>query len=127
MKRRYFRLDSRYGVRDRGERTRPNRKPEAQHLENPFLTGQYELVEQGGEQQVGEDVEQGPKYERVELRPDDIVNSGDLLEVELDLEAKNDYEYVLLEDMKPAGCEPVEVRSGEHSGLGLVFQHGVAG
>ena len=88
-------------------------------IENPFLTGRYELVEQGEEQVIGEDTEQGPTYARVELRPDDVVSSGDLLEVELDLEAKNDYEYVLFEDMKPAGCEPVELRSGEHSGLGV--------
>jgi alpha-2-macroglobulin len=32
--------------------------------------------------------------------------------VELVVDSKNDYEYILLEDMKPAGFEPVEVRSG---------------
>ena len=37
---------------------------------------------------------------------------GDLIEVELLLESKNDYEYVVFEDMKAAGFEPVEVRSG---------------
>ena len=42
----------------------------------------------------------------------DTVKSGDLLEVELTIDAKNDYEYILFEDMKAAGCEPVEVRSG---------------
>jgi uncharacterized protein YfaS (alpha-2-macroglobulin family) len=40
------------------------------------------------------------------------IRSGDLIEVELTIESKNDYEYLLFEDMKPAGCEPVEVRSG---------------
>ena len=53
------------------------------------------------------------------LQPGELLNSGDLLEVELGLEAKNDYDYVLFEDIKPAGCEPVEVRSGEHAGQGL--------
>ena len=34
------------------------------------------------------------------------------MEVELTLESKNDYEYLLFEDMKPAGFEPDDVRSG---------------
>ena len=38
------------------------------------------------------------------------------------LDAKNDYEYVVFEDMKPAGCEPVEVRSGPGEGAG-VYSH----
>src|SRR5690606_35696503 len=33
-------------------------------------------------------------------------------EIELVVDSKNDYEYILLEDMKAAGFEPVEVRSG---------------
>ena len=86
---------------------------------NPFLTGRYELLEQGGETVNGEDTVQGPRYERIELRPGELLNSGDLLEVELGLEAQNDYDYVLFEDMKPAGCEPVEQRSGAHQGLGV--------
>jgi uncharacterized protein YfaS (alpha-2-macroglobulin family) len=32
--------------------------------------------------------------------------------VELEIESKNDYEYLVFEDMKAAGFEPVEVRSG---------------
>ena len=40
------------------------------------------------------------------------LKSGDLLEIELLLESKNDYDYLAFEDMKPAGCEPVAVRSG---------------
>ena len=39
--------------------------------------------------------------------------------MELVLDAKNDYEYVVFEDMKPAGFEPVEVRSGEGEGAGV--------
>ena len=34
------------------------------------------------------------------------------MEVELEIDSKNDYEYLLFEDMKAAGFEPVEVRSG---------------
>jgi uncharacterized protein YfaS (alpha-2-macroglobulin family) len=40
------------------------------------------------------------------------LKSGDLVEVELTIESKNDYEYLVFEDMKPAGFEPMLVRSG---------------
>ncbi|MEI6969930.1 MAG: MG2 domain-containing protein [bacterium] len=52
------------------------------------------------------------KYERRELKMLDTLKSGDLVEIELEIESKNDYEYVIFEDMKAAGFEPVEVRSG---------------
>ena len=52
------------------------------------------------------------KYKRVPLQSWDQVNSGDLIEIELEIDSKNDYEYVVFEDMKAAGCEPVELRSG---------------
>ncbi|MCX7049435.1 MAG: MG2 domain-containing protein [Candidatus Sumerlaeota bacterium] len=52
------------------------------------------------------------KYERILIKSDDTLKSGDLMEIELVIESKNDYEYLVFEDMKAAGCEPVEVRSG---------------
>jgi uncharacterized protein YfaS (alpha-2-macroglobulin family) len=52
------------------------------------------------------------KYRRTELENLDTLQSGDLVEVELEIESKNDYEYLVFEDMKAAGFEPVEVRSG---------------
>jgi uncharacterized protein YfaS (alpha-2-macroglobulin family) len=52
------------------------------------------------------------KYRRIPLDNLDRVTSGDLLEIELIVESKNDYEYILLEDMKAAGCEPVTLQSG---------------
>ena len=52
------------------------------------------------------------KYERRQLPNMALLKSGDLVEVELEIESKNDYEYIVLEDMKAAGFEPVEVRSG---------------
>jgi alpha-2-macroglobulin len=52
------------------------------------------------------------KYDRTEIENLDSVTSGDLVEIELIVESKNDYEYILLEDMKAAGCEPVSVQSG---------------
>jgi hypothetical protein len=58
-------------------------------------------------------------YEREELASGARLRSGDLVEVELIIDAKNDYEYLVFEDMKPAGCEPVEVRSGPGGGVGV--------
>jgi len=52
------------------------------------------------------------KYEREELSNLAMLTSGDLVEIELEIASKNDYEYLVFEDMKPAGFEPVEVRSG---------------
>ncbi|HZU36873.1 MAG TPA: hypothetical protein VFA18_13220, partial [Gemmataceae bacterium] len=52
------------------------------------------------------------KYERSFLPNLSAVKSGDLIEVELEIDSKNDYEYLCFEDPKPAGCEPAEVRSG---------------
>ncbi|MCX5659784.1 MAG: MG2 domain-containing protein [Planctomycetota bacterium] len=52
------------------------------------------------------------KYRRVPLENLAKLKSGDLVEVEMTIDSKNDYEYLLFEDMKPAGFEPVEVRSG---------------
>jgi hypothetical protein len=52
------------------------------------------------------------KYDRKELADLATLKSGDLVEIELEIDSKNDYEYILFEDMKAAGFEPVEVRSG---------------
>ena len=52
------------------------------------------------------------KYERRPLANLAELKSGDLVEIELVVESKNDYEYILLDDLKAAGFEPVEVRSG---------------
>ena len=46
------------------------------------------------------------------------LKSGDRVEIELEIDSKNDYEYLVFEDIKAAGFEPVEVRSG-YSGNGL--------
>ncbi len=52
------------------------------------------------------------KYDRLPIKDGDTLKSGELVEVELTLESKNDYEYLIFEDMKPAGYEPDDVRSG---------------
>ncbi len=59
------------------------------------------------------------KYDRLPIKDGEVLKSGELVEVELTLESKNDYEYLLFEDMKPAGFEPDDVRSGyTREGLG---------
>jgi alpha-2-macroglobulin len=51
--------------------------------------------------------------EKVPLNDGETVKSGDRIEVVLTVEAKNNYEYLLFEDLKPAGLETVQLRSGE--------------
>ena len=55
----------------------------------------------------------GTVYERQPLDDGGFVQSGDRVEVVVTVEAKNDYEYLIFEDLKPAGLEAVEVRSGQ--------------
>jgi alpha-2-macroglobulin len=56
--------------------------------------------------------QQVEKYERTELSDMATVKSGDLIEIELEIDSKNDYEYLIFEDPKAAGFEPMLVRSG---------------
>lgn len=49
---------------------------------------------------------------REPLNDGDTVRSGERIEVVLTVETKNDYEYLLFEDLKPAGFEATEIRSG---------------
>jgi alpha-2-macroglobulin len=55
----------------------------------------------------------GQVYDRVPLRDGETIASGERVEVVVTVETKNDYEYLLFEDLKPAGLEAVEIRSGE--------------
>jgi len=64
------------------------------------------------------------KFERIKLDVGDTLTSGDLIEIELSVESKNDYSYLIFEDWKAAGLEPVEVRSGytRAGGLGAFME-----
>ena len=55
----------------------------------------------------------GYVYDRVLLKDGDEVKSGDRIEVVARVETKNDYDYLLFEDLKPAGFEATELVSGE--------------
>jgi uncharacterized protein YfaS (alpha-2-macroglobulin family) len=52
--------------------------------------------------------------ERIPLNDGETVKSGERVDVVLTIEAKNNYEYLLFEDLKPAGLEAVQIRSGEN-------------
>ena len=54
----------------------------------------------------------GYEFDRVPLVDGGSVKSGERVEVVLIIESKNDYEYLLFEDLKPAGLEAVQVKSG---------------
>ncbi len=64
------------------------------------------------------------KFDRVPLKSGDQVLSGDVIEVELLVDSKNDYESILLEDAKPAGFEALEQRSGyDGNALGAYVEY----
>ena len=70
----------------------------------------YEVEVEGAEGQKLK--ERRLRYKRVPVKDGDTVTSGDVIQVELKVKSDNDYTYLCFEDMKPAGCEPVNVRSG---------------
>lgn len=55
----------------------------------------------------------GIVYDKVPLRDREKLTSNDRVEVVVTVETKNDYEYLLFEDLKPAGLEAVELQSGK--------------
>ena len=52
----------------------------------------------------------GHVLERIRVKDGDTLTSGERLEVVLRIEAKNNYEYLVFEDLKPAGLEAVALR-----------------
>ena len=62
---------------------------------------------------LGDEPPDAPGFTRERLQDGDELTSGDGIEVVLKISAKNTYDYLAFEDRKPAGCEPVDVRSGE--------------
>jgi uncharacterized protein YfaS (alpha-2-macroglobulin family) len=55
-------------------------------------------------------------YTRTELHDGAALKSGDLIDVDLTLDSHNAYDYCCVEDMKPAGCEPLDQLSGYQAG-----------
>jgi alpha-2-macroglobulin len=52
-------------------------------------------------------------YNRQPLNDGETLKSGERVETVIIIEAKNNYEYLVFEDLKPAGLEAVQIRSGE--------------
>jgi hypothetical protein len=55
----------------------------------------------------------GPVYDRIPVGDGDQVRSGARIETTLTIEARNHFEYLMFEDLKPAGFEAVALQSGE--------------
>jgi len=55
----------------------------------------------------------GPVYDRVPVGDRDQAPSGARIETTLTIEVKNHFEYLMFEDLKPAGFEAVALKSGE--------------
>ena len=62
---------------------------------------------------AGELVSRGrDQTRRTLLKDGDIIASGDIIEVVMSVKTKNDVEYLMLSDPKPAGCESRDTVSG---------------
>jgi alpha-2-macroglobulin len=77
----------------------------------------YRLTRRDAETKVagqrGQPVDQRvEKYTRTPLDNLATLQSGDLVEIELEIDSKNDYEYLMFEDFKAAGLEPLDLQSG---------------
>lgn len=84
----------------------------------PGLANEPPAAQGAPEDQAGR-TELRSGYTRVPLKSGDTVKSGDQIEVVLKIKARNTYDYLAFEDMKLAGCEPVELRSGGRWAGGL--------
>ncbi|TAL27934.1 MAG: hypothetical protein EPN97_15825 [Alphaproteobacteria bacterium] len=70
-------------------------------------------------QSVKETLMKGYTNDWKPLKDGDAVHSGDRIRVEVTLDAKNNYEYLVAEDYKPAGLEAVELNSGAGEAIDL--------
>lgn len=59
-------------------------------------------------------------YDKKPIEYGEELKSGDLIEVSLDIKSNNNFEYLMFEDPKPAGCEPINLKSGNTYQGGLV-------
>jgi hypothetical protein len=88
-----------------------------------YSTGVFFYTKEEKIQGAGNELFVKRSYAKVELDKDNKevrtpldygakLASGDRIEVTLEIEAKNDYEYLVFEDPKASGCEPVTLQSG---------------
>jgi len=83
-------------------------------LEEPIRAAGNEIfVRRSYERLVGRPtLLKGYVYDKGTMRDRETIISGDRVEVVLTVETKNDYDYLMFEDLKPAGLEAVELTSG---------------
>ncbi len=83
-------------------------------LEEPITPAGNELfVRRQYQKQVGRPtLLKGFVYDSVPLNDGDTINSGERIETVITIESKNNYEYLIFEDLKPAGFEAVQIKSG---------------
>ncbi len=67
-----------------------------------------EIVRDGGQVHAARSAE----FQRVRVEDLAAIPSGEQVEVELLVSSRNDYEYLMLEDPRPAGFEPADTTSG---------------
>ncbi|NOT02075.1 MAG: hypothetical protein HOP29_15795 [Phycisphaerales bacterium] len=69
-----------------------------------------------GKRRYIDETYQAIDYDREPISDRDALSAGDLVEVALDIDSRNAFEYILIEDPKPAGCEPADLLSGADYG-----------
>ena len=89
----------------------PDYKPLREEPDNPLLAESLPRLELQDDWSLRSEVKQTP-YLRTLLLEDSRLESGDTVEVELYLNSRNPQAYMLFEDIKPAGCEAVQLESG---------------
>ena len=72
-------------------------------------------------QSVKETLMKGYTNDWAPLKDGDTIKSGDRVRVDIILDSKNHYEYLISEDYKPAGFEAVELKSGP--GYAIMLDH----
>jgi hypothetical protein len=78
-----------------------------------FIQRSFHRIEERAEDVVENGVKTRRVVEsRIPLVQGADVRAGEIIEVKLALDAKNDYSHILIEDMKAAGFEPLQLRSG---------------
>jgi hypothetical protein len=78
-----------------------------------FVTRQY------FKQSTKETLMKGLTQDWAPIKDGDAIKSGDRVRVDITLDAKNNYEYLLAEDFKPAGLEAIALKSGGGNSITL--------
>ena len=81
-------------------------------LEEPITAASHILSVDRKYLRVVREIDKDGRETEKKLPISGSLKSGDEIEVELTINSENSLGYIAFEDMKPSGCEPVELRSG---------------